>query len=361
MVTGLSRSSIFWLAVLSPLLGCSDQNATNLGEFIDGADGACSIPASEIFNGGPGKDGIPALTNPRLVGPEDSEASYLRNEDRVMGFMAGDQVLAIPLNILWWHEIVNLDLPGLRVAVTHCPLTGSSMIFDRAAVAGAELGVSGLLFQNNLIMYDRTSAESLWPQMMRGARCGPASGTTLPMAPVMEMTWEGWRTLHPETRVVSSATGFSRDYRVYPYGDYGRVGNNQLLFPMSEAVDRRRPLKERVLGVPAGEGGRAYPFGELASLGVTAVVQREEDAVFWDGLREAAMAFRTTLGGNTLTFSLVGGKIVDQETGSVWRVDGEAVSGPLAGQRLTPVSDAYVAYWFAWAAFHPETELWSAS
>lgn len=339
--------------------GCADEGTGVDADF--GSQLNCTIAESEIFNGGPGKDGIPALTDPTMVPAGDPDAAYLRNDDRVIGLLFGDEVLAIPLNILWWHEIVNLNLPGHQVAVTHCPLTGSSMAFDRSAVDGAELGVSGLLYRNNLIMYDRNTEESLWPQMLRGARCGDATGQDLPMMPVVEMSWEGWRSLHPETRVVSSDTGARRDYQSYPYGNYDRVDNPQLLFPLAR-VDERRPPKERVLGIPTGNGGLSFPFGELASLGSAAAVEWEDEVVFWDGPGEAAMAYSRTLeDGSELTFQAVDGEIRDNETFSVWNVEGLAVSGPMAGTRLEPVPEAYVAYWFAWAAFHPGTDLWEAS
>ena len=320
---------------------------------------SCTIPNSEIFSGGPGKDGIPALTNPEFVPIGAPGTEYLLDENRVIGLEIGGEVLAIPLNIMWWHEIVNLDVAGLQLAVTHCPLTGSSLVFDRASLGGAEMGVSGLLYLNNLIMYDRSTDESLWPQMVRGARCGTRSGEGLNMVPAVEMSWSGWQTLHPETVVISSATIFGRNYRLYPYDDYDRIDNSQLLFPMG-SIDRRRPPKERTLGIPNGEGGRAYPYGVLQELGSTAAIQEEDDVIFWDSLRQAAMAYYRVLDGETLDFRAESGQIRDAQTESVWRIDGVAISGPLAGKQLEPVAEAYVSYWFAWAAFHPNATLWSA-
>jgi hypothetical protein len=227
----------------------------------------CTIPKSLIFDGGPGKDGIPALSNPRLVRIDDPGAQYLREEDRVIGLLVDGQPIAVPLNIEWWHEIVNFDLGSRHLAVSHCPLTGSSLVFDRAAAENGTFGVSGLLFMNNLIMYDRGTAESFWPQMLRGARCGPKTGTDLLMFPALEMTWTGWKSLHPDTKVVSSETGVARDYRVYPYGNYDQPDNPSLLFPMPAGIDQRRPPKERVLGIPQGpDGGIALPFGALRQL-----------------------------------------------------------------------------------------------
>lgn len=352
------------LLVASVLLGaCSDSGPTTAGGD-EGPAFSCIIPTSQIFDGGPGKDGIPALTDPQLVPADHAEAAYLRDEDRVIGVEIAGEKIAVPHNIGWWHEIVNFNIGSRKMAVTYCPLTGSSLAFDRGSVGGAEFGVSGLLFRNNLIMYDRRTQESLWPQMLRRAGCGPAAGTTLTLVAAVEMTWEGWRTLHPDTKVISSSTGFSRNYRLYPYGDYENLNSRVTLFPMP-SIDGRRPPKERVLGVPTGgDGGIAFPFLELEQKGEVVVEEASSNGepvvVFWESRRQAAAAFSPILDGQTLKFEARGGRILDVATGSVWQLDGRAVDGPLAGRRLEPVAQAYVAFWFAWASFQPETRIWTA-
>jgi hypothetical protein len=350
------------IALLVPallLFGCNDADGP---ASVTPGELECTIPSGQIFDGGPGKDGIPALENPRLVGIESPELAYLRDGDRVIGLLRNGQAIAVPHNIGWWHEIVNLDIEGLQVAVTFCPLTGSSLAFDRSGADGATFGVSGLLYQNNLIMYDRNRPESLWPQMARSARCGARTGTTLAMVPVIEMTWAAWRGLHPDTRVISGDLGLGRNYTLYPYGSYDQEGNEQLLFPLQN-VDRRRPVKERVLGIPLAGGGMAFPFGELARAGDVAVVPFESDGedlvVLWDERARAAMAYRPIAAGQTLTLEVRVGAIVDRETESTWDVDGLARSGVLRGQRLEAVAEAHVAFWFAWAAFNESTQIWT--
>lgn len=184
-----------------------------------GSDGEifCSIPEDQITLGGPGKDGIPALTDPMMTAVGTAGADYLGPDERVIGIMIEGQAFAVPHRILWWHEIMNLNVGSTRLAVTYCPLTGSSLAFDRSIIDGAELGVSGLLFQNNLIMYDRRSEESFWPQMSRGARCGAATGTELQMVPVVEMTWQGWSDLHPDTKVPAHDPGSGQNYENLRY------------------------------------------------------------------------------------------------------------------------------------------------
>lgn len=352
------------------VIGCAQEPDAG-ASFVPGGDGSrdlddatlsCTIPQAWLINGGPGVDGIPALHNPPLVDPDDPKAAYLRDDDRVIGLLVNGQPLAVPLNIGWWHEIVNLDMGATRLAVTHCPLTGSSLTFSRSGAQFAVLGVSGLLFSNNLVMYDRGPEPSLWPQLSRGARCGPKSDTPLSMRASVEMTWEGWRSLYPDTRVVSDETGHSRDYQRYPYDVYTDPWS-QPLFPMPGGTDIRRPPKERVLGIPFGDSsGVALPFGVLDSLGAVAAVQiapgGQRLVVFWDRSRQAAMAYHRRASAGELTFQAASGAITDVETGSTWLVDGRAASGPLEGERLTPFAEAFVVYWFAWAAFHPDAELW---
>lgn len=350
---------------------CSDPAGNVTGE--DDRQGpagrfSCSLQADRLTDGGVPRDGIPALTDPLFVAPDDPDASYLRPDDRVISFRIAGTTYAVPHNVLWWHEIVNLDAGGEQLAVTYCPLTGSSLVFDRASVGGAEFGVSGLLFQNNLMMFDRRDEESLWPQMSRTARCGPRSGTELTMYPSMEMRWERWRSIYADGRVVSSRTGFRQffDYGQYPYGpDYEDPHSDRLLFPSTVEIDPRRPPKERVLGIPGRGGtGIAFPFGSLQELGevgiATADVRGEEVVVFWEAAARTAVAHHPRAGGDgLLTFEVRGGEIVDVETGSRWRVDGISVAGPLEGERLEPVQQAYVSFWFSWAAFHLATFVWT--
>lgn len=322
----------------------------------------CTIPTDQLADGGVGKDGIPALTDPPLVEPGSDDAQYLADSSRVIGLLFGETPLAVPHNILWHHEIANInDWAGENLAVSYCPLTGSSLVFSRAPVNGAEFGVSGLLFKNNLVMYDRRTQESLWPQMNRTANCGEAVGTSAPMRSSMEMTWGRWKTLHPDTRVVSSQTGYARNYTPsgYPYGAYEDEDNSRLLVDM--IIDERRPPKERVLGIPSGaDGGVALPFGALRGdtpkRVVTIAVGGTERTVFWSEEARGAMAFETSS-----TFTVENGQILDERTGSVWTVDGRAVDGDRKGEELNRVDEAYVAFWFAWAAFQSETTIWTPS
>lgn len=327
----------------------------------------CSIPEDFIVSGGVGRDGIPALVNPSMVSSHHAEATYVREGDRVIGLEVEGQSIAVPHNILWWHEIVNFDDFGSPFAVTYCPLTGSSMVFDRSSVDGVDFGVSGLLFHNNLMMFNRRldgAEESLFPQMLRGARCGPLDGQPLEPLPAMEMSWKAWKDLHPETLVVSGFQERGRDYEHYPYADYEVVDNAQTLFPHVE-IDTRRPPKERVLGIPRDNGhGMAFPFIVLESRGEVVVVHddmrgSQPIVVFWSTRAQAAVAYEPRANGRDLTFEVREGRFFDVQTGSEWTLEGRARAGPLEGAALEPLADAYVAFWFAWATFHPNTDVLS--
>lgn len=353
------------VAVPLVFVGC---DTTSNGTGIDSEFNLnnCTIPTQNIARGCSGPDCIPALSDPDLTTSRTEEAAYLADTSRVIGLLFGDQALAIPHNILWFHEIVNFDdWAGRTFAVTYCPLTGSSLAFDRSAVDGAELRVSGLLFNNNLIMYDRQEETSLWPQMNRAANCGANVGEELSMLPIVEMRWGQWKALHPRTKVLSRRTGHVNRYteRSYPYGDYERKNNDRLLYDMGR-LNEERPPKERVLGIPSGRGGLALPFGELSTQAAQAVsvsVGGEDLVVFWDRGGRAAMAYRPVHDGETFSFQVANNRIVDEQTGSTWTVEGRAIDGEMQGTQLEPVTDAYVSFWFAWASFQPETRLWTSA
>lgn len=344
---------------LAALLGC--DSSQSLRDDLEDENITCLIPQAEIFQGcSGGRDCIPALSNPLFV--DKDQQQYLSDTDRVLGLLSGDQALAIPHNILWWHEIVNLNRNGESLAITYCPLTGSTIAFDREPLGGVEFGVSGLLYQTNLIMYDRKNPQSLWPQMSRGAQCGDAAGTQLETAPIFEMTWGGWKDLHPNTLVISEETGHQRDYQFYPYSSYENLDNNEILFPFG-ALDDRRAAKERVLGVNSSTGSIVFPFLELEESGQNRVIEIEVDgknvAIFWDNDKKAAVAFDTFVEGVIAHFTVENGLFKDTESGSTWTIDGRAIEGPLQGSVMIPLEDSYVAFWFAWAAFHDDVQIWN--
>lgn len=336
---------------------------------------ACNLDLEFLADPGVPRDGIRALEDPGWVTAD--VPLYLEDHDRVVGIRIDGSPYAVPLNLLWYHEIANVTVQGqdgpVEFAVTYCPLTGSALVFDRAAFGGSTFGVSGILYKSNLVMYDRATGESLGPQMLGEARCGPAAGTRLSLHPAIEITWAGWRALHPDTRVLGKPD-WDGPYGSNPYRTY--EARESYSYPMPQ-LDRRRPLKERVLGIGGVEGPSAtgqppppsgstlaFPFGTLATLGDRGVVQvsrpgnDEAAVVLWDGRGQAAMAYSSQVGSQHLTFEAGPAGIVDAQTSSTWSVEGVALTGPLEAERLEPLPGAYIAFWGAWYGFFPSTELW---
>jgi hypothetical protein len=151
--------------------------------------GNATVPREEIHSGGPAKDGIPALSKPKTIGAK--AATYLAAGDRVIGVAIGNEARAYPIRILNFHEIVNDVLGGQPIAVTYCPLCDSAAVFDRNTPRGLrEFGVSGLLYNSNVLMYDRDKrAESLWSQLKSEAVAGVQVRNRLKLLPLELTTW----------------------------------------------------------------------------------------------------------------------------------------------------------------------------
>jgi len=286
--------------------------ATKNGFLLDDA----LVPQQEILSGGPRKDGIPALTKPIFVGADD--ATFLQDSDRVLGISYNGITRAYPIRILNYHEIVNDELDGKAIVVSYCPLCGTGMAFA-ATVRGEKLvfGVSGLLFNSDVLMYDRQT-NSLWSQIMSLAVSGPMKGTRLEAISIAHTSWEDWKNRHRHTEVLSTETGFRRNYSVDPYPNYSRDG--RIFFPVkhSSTLYGRKAV---VMGLEINGEFMAYPFDELkkASPRFTDSFQGERFDVLFDEKNKTA-------------------KIID------------------ADDREIPT---IMAFWFAWYAFHPESDVFT--
>ena len=315
-------------------------------------DAFCSIPSALIVQV-TAQDGIPSLDNPKWVNAQ--QANYLSDDDLVVGLKYENQQYALPHLILRWHEVVNLP----TITVTYCPLTGSALAFNRTQTPGSTFGVSGLLYRNNLILYDRNEQGSLWSQMKAEGICGPEKGLPMEQLPVSEMTWGGWKALHPSTKILSLQTGFDRNYPVNPYGNYDEPSNERLLYSLPEPLDTRLLPKSRVLFVPTGKGLAVQlddPNQSSDHHAFHLESGRLKIVVFVDPMLQTAAAYWTE---NPLQEfqSVSGGGYRDNETGSIWNQLGQATSGPRLGTSLSPVKDSYIAFWFAVASFYPEIEI----
>ena len=270
------------------------------------------IPVNEILSGGPPRDGIPSVDKPQFI--TVNQADYLQDDDRVIGISIDGEARAYPIRILNWHEIVNDKIKGKSVAVTFCPLCGSGIVytadFDNKA---HQFGVSGLLYNSDVLLYDRET-ETLWSQILSKGISGKLVNQALSVIPSSHTSWSAWKKKYPNTKVLSTETGFKRDYNRSPYGGYTK--NTSIYFPIAFKSNKYHP-KERVIGLSINGKHKVYPFSELAKLGKTSLadsfegkkLQLDFDAENRDGV------------------------IKDSE-----------------GKTLASVNT----FWFAWYAFHPD-------
>lgn len=328
----------------------------NASTGVGGSDGWL-IPVNEVVDGGPGRDGIPSIDNPLFV--PVSEVSIGRRE-LVVGIKSGEEAMAIPHRILNWHEIVNVTLDSEPVTLSYCPLTGSAMLWKGDAnAADPTFGVSGLLFNSNLIMFDRAS-DSFWAQMMAQAVQGEKRSNFPVQLQVIETTWQTWQDMYPDSLVLSESTGFSRNYNAYPYNDY--LTSSRLLFDVSNFDDRLH-RKERVIGINDNDINKVYVLNDFTA--DIEVINDDLDGlpvVVVSGSRDniAAIYKRTLADGTILEFSAIpAGKLplaMRDNEGNEWDIFGIAQSGSRVTEQLAKTS-SFTAFWFAWVAFFPDPEI----
>ena len=332
-----------------------------------------SVPYDEIISGGVPRDGIPPLDNPRFTTPEDAD-TWLASQEPVIAFELNGDARAYPLQVLIWHEIVNDVVGGVPVAVTFCPLCNAAIVFDRGLEGVTyDFGTSGKLRNSDLIMWDRQT-ESWWQQFTGEAIVGDLTGKKLTFLPASIISWEDFKAANPDGKVLSRDTGFARAYGLNPYAGYDRADNPPFLF--DGELDGRLLAKERVATVTIGDVDAAFPFSVLEKKrAVNYNVNGRDVAVFFKSGTTSALGdvsirdsqdvgatgvFDPVLDGQKLTFRTdgdSGDSIVDNENGSVWNILGEALEGPLTGRVLTPIVHANH-FWFAWAAFKPDTKIY---
>lgn len=275
-----------------------------------------TIPHKQILGGGPPRDGIPAILQPKFV--PAAEATYLLDRDIVVGIEREGVSKAYPLRILVWHEIVNDTVGEDLLVITYCPLCGTCMVFDRQ-FGGKEhtFGVSGLLYQSDVLMYDHQT-ESLWSQLKTQSVAGKMVGTDLSWVPSSQMTWGAWKSKHPDTLVLSKNTGFRRNYDRMPYQGY--EDTPRTYFPVPSYRDELGN-KDLVIGIIVKGSPKAYSVEALEGL--------------------STRPFKDVIGGYKVEVDYS----PSEKSASVRLTDTEEI--------IPHVS----VYWFAWQAFYPQTKL----
>lgn len=280
-----------------------------------------------------GEKQAPIVTVPSQ--PVRNVRERLGEAERVIGVVVGGQSRAYPLNMLTGptREIFNDVLGGQPIAVTWCPRCHSAVVYDRI-VDGRTLrfGVAGLLWSENMIMYDQETG-TRWSQLLGEGQAGELEGKTLRQIPSVLADWSSWRDEHPDGTVVlmqPTSTEFRHDFY--------------------------RDATEFVVGVADGDKATAWTFDALErSQFVDAQWNGKPVLVAFDKQTLTARLFERTLNDRVLSFKIVEDRLTDRETGTVWNpATGQGTAGALAGRSLAPIP-AVIAYRKAWLEFHPRS------
>lgn len=282
------------------------------------AETPSDVPLAQLKQGCPARDCIPSIDRPKFVAAAD--AKFMDDNDLVLAVEHAGVLRAYPTFILDHHEIVNDTIAGTPVAITWCPLCGSGLAFERVLDGVAvEFGVSGVLNESDLVMYDRRS-NSLWQQISARAFIGPCRGRTLTSFPVAMTTWGEWKAAHPKTEVLSTDTGSGADYSdKSPYASY--ASSDRVMFPVSHVSQLAKP-KEVVYGLRLTKGAMAVTEALLRAKG-SLDIEHQGELLRWR--RDTAGQVSVTVGDDPQ---------------------------PLSAHRM---------FWFAWYTFNPDTRLHRAA
>ena len=273
------------------------------------------VNPSKIRGGGPPKDGIPSIDNPKYVSFQEAD-KWIKDNELVLAIECSGVRRVYPLQILVFHEIVNDVIAGDQILITYCPLCGSGIAFDsRIDGENVEFGTSGKLYNSNLVMYDRKT-DTYWSQIDGQAIFGELAGLELTPIEIDTVVWRDYRAKFSNGEVLSRDTGHSRRYGNDPYGNY--YENSFVWFPL-EAEDSRVHPKTVVFGIEVNGAFKAY---------------KEDD------LKKTPMIEDTVNGANII--------VVRDAVGIV------RITNKNTGEEIVKERD----FWFAWYAFHPETQLY---
>jgi hypothetical protein len=306
----------------------SVENTKNLADSLLGGEfnineDKFSVDPNKLAGGGPPKDGIPSVDNPKFESAGQAR-EWLKDNDVVFGIVHKGKARAYPQRVLVWHEIVNENIDGDPILITYCPLCQSAIAFERKIdEVETEFGVSGKLYNSNLVMYSRTNdkikTESLWTQIGGEAIVGDFTGKKLKKIVMDAVTWKDWKAKQPNTQVLSRDTGFFRSYDSDPYGDY--YTQKGVIAPL-ENEDDRLFEKAIVFGVEIDGKTKAYPEEEL-----------KKNPNFTDEFAGKKLQINRSDDGSVRIKNLTDNREIIPEIG----------------------------FWFSWVAFHPKTELYKSS
>ncbi|NRB81015.1 MAG: DUF3179 domain-containing protein [Saccharospirillaceae bacterium] len=272
-----------------------------------------SIDTDKILSGGPQKDGIPSIDHPKFIPVTQSE---LKDDDYVVGIVYRGIAKAYPIGILNWHEVVNDTFDQEGIVVSYCPLCGTAVAF-KSSITGdtLEFGVSGLLYESDVLLYDRQTL-SLWSQILGSAVTGAYKNTAFESIPINHTSFGQWKKSHPDSLILSTDTGFKRNYFKDPYSGY--EVSDQIYFPVTNSDSKQFHPKQKVLGIKINQTFKAYSLDDFKNAEMTQL---------FDTIDGVKVLIKYDIKANSATaFNAKNEQIV-----------------------------ALTSYWFAWYSFHPDT------
>ncbi|MDP2631422.1 MAG: DUF3179 domain-containing protein [Candidatus Uhrbacteria bacterium] len=313
------------------------------------------VPPNEIYDSGLSAEDIPAIDDPKFVSVTAAD-DVLADAVSGIDIDVNGEHRFYPYQILNWHHVVNDDFGGQKLAITYCPFCRSAVVYERV-LGETELlfEASGKVYNNNFLISDRETG-SLWSQMRGIGVVGEKVGETLTTYPSIVMTWAAWKALYPNGEVLSTDTGYARDYTHHPYVDYDM--SDLIYFPLN-ATSTNLTQKWLVNGFSDSESGEHIAFSNNILSGFGAAnetVGTKEITALYDFETGAIRVFDRKVGDQVLSlkYDFELDEITDLETGSVWSASGYAISGELQGTQLAELY-APESFWLCWYAAHPNT------
>lgn len=329
------------------------------------------VSLDEIMSGGPPKDGIPSIDEPKFDSVEQAR-TWLEAREPIILVRLNEEARAYPLQLLIYHEIINDQIGDTPVSVTFCPLCNSSVIFDRRHKGKVlDFGTTGLLRKSDMVMYDRQT-ETWWQQIIGQAIIGELAGDLLTQLPSSIVSFDDFAKAYPQGKVVNRQTGHRRAYGNNPYYGYDTIGQKPFLY--HDKIDPRLPAMERVMHVKALGEQKLYPFSVVKEkpvlndlVGQTPIVLfgqqgllsvLDQRAIADSRSIQAVTVYRRDVDEKTLEFEVRDGVIVDKQTQSHWNTLGQAIKGEMKGSNLAPVQSG-IHFAFAWLAFNPGIQIFA--
>lgn len=323
------------------------------GRYFEGRAATARIRLDEIRWGGVRQDGIPPLRQPKMVNAQ--EAKYLQDDNIIFGIEVNGDVRAYPKRILAWHEMFVDEVGGLNFAGVYCTLCGTVILYEtKADGVDHDLGTSGFLYRSNKLMYDKDT-QSLWNTIKGKPVLGPLADTKTELAhrSVVTTTWGKWKSLHPNTQVLSIDTGYRRDYgEGVAYHEY--FANDDLMFntPFS---DQRLKNKQEVLALRFKD----HPFEQVAIssdfLKTRPVYHGNIGTQKYVVLTDETGANRVYDPKDVEFFSYSGGTTARDIQNRIWSVkESKLVADNGDELKRLPY---HRAFWFGWQATYPNSKL----